>query len=463
MRKMAPYIVSKHRQSQLVGGLQTHLHIESPQVTLSSYHLPAPADWQAFERLSRDLFSAVWNDPRAQANGRAGQVQAGVDVFGTNSLTGELEGVQCKGKDARYGSAVTVSELQAEVKKALTFKPALKHYYLVTSGETDVKVQEEARGITEAHKKNGQFGVDVYSWDQLLALLQDHRKVARKHFRALQVALSEIDAPAELIAICHQSFQNGNAQFQSVDAVAAAEGFYPIQMDASMHYEGGVLDARAALAGQRNLFRDITAQLRTHPAATLAYFGIAHIPLTMHAGAAASTKQAIKLYELDAASGQWEPLLDDVGPDLGVELVDMGGPVGSEHAVIQVEVSARVAKADISQTITKPYRHFVVRIADPGRGVITHHDQARAIANKFREAVDHIHNENPATVQHVFAATPVSVSFRLGQMVSQTMHRSVLAYNYSQRSTPPYQWAVDLVAADGAPGQLWISEGRPCV
>ena len=71
--------------------------------------------------------------------------------------------------------------------------------------------------------------------------------------------------------------------------------------------------------------------------------------------------------------------------------------------------------------------------------------------------------ENPTTTMHVFAATPVSVSFRLGQMVSQTMHRSVLAYNYSQRSTPPYHWAVDLVAADGAPGQLWISEGQPRV
>ncbi len=430
---------------------------------LSSYHLPAPADWQAFERLNRDLFSAVWNDPRAQANGRAGQAQAGVDVFGTNSRTGGLEGVQCKGKDARYGNAVTIDELQAEVKKALTFKPALTHYYLVTSGETDVKVQEEARSITESHIQNGLFGVDVYSWDQLLGLLQDHRKVARKHFRALQIALSEIDVREELIAICHQSFQNGNAQFRTVDAVAAAEGFYPIQMDASMHYEGGVLDARAALASQRNLFRDITAQLRALPNAMLAYFGIAHIPLTMHAGAAASTKQAIKLYELDAASGQWKPLLDDAGPDLGVELVDMGGPVGGGHAVIQVEVSARVAKADIDQTITKPYRHFVLRIADPRRGVVTHHDQARAIANKFREAVDHIHNENPGTVQHVFAATPISVSFRLGQMVSQTMHCSVLAYNYSQRSTPPYHWAVDLVAADGAPGQLWISEGQPRV
>lgn len=432
-------------------------------MTLSSYHLPAPADWQAFERLSRDLFSAHWNDPRAQANGRGGQPQAGVDVFGINSRTGKLEGVQCKGKDARYGHSVEVAELREEVAKALTFKPALSHYYLITSGVADVKVQQEARLISERHKLAGLFGVEVYSWDQLLALLQDQRKVARKHYRALQVALSEIDTPAELIAICHQSFQNANAQFHTVDAVAAAEGFYPVQLDLSMHYESGVLDARAALSGQRNLFRDISGQLRAHPDATVAYFGIAHIPFIMHAGAAASTKQAIRLYELDAASGYWEPLLDEPGPDLGVDMYDLGGPIGADHAVIQVEVSAKVAQSDIDLTITKPYRHLAVRISEPRRGVITHHDQARAVAVAFRKAIDLIHNENPRTVHHVFAAVPVSVAFRLGQMVSQTMHRSVLAYNYSQRSTPPYHWAVDLLAADGSAEQFWTSEGKPRV
>ena len=432
-------------------------------MSLNAFHLPAPADWQAFERLARDLFSAFWRDSNAEMHGRTGQPQNGVDVYGTNIATGRLEGVQCKGKDGRYGHSVSVAELQDEVQKALKFAPTVSCYYLVSTGPGDVAVQQEARRISAEHAATGLFAVYVFGWDHLLNMLQDHAKVARKHFRALHVALSDIDAPSELIAICHQSFQNGNAQFHTVDAAAAAEGFYSVQMDASMHYEGGVLDARAALAGQRSLFRDITGQLRAHPEATVAYFGIAHIPLVMHAGAAASTKQAIRLYELDAASGQWEPLLDEPGPDLEVVLVDMGGPVGGEHAVIQVEVSARVAQADIDQTITQPYRHFIVRIAAPKRGVITHHDQARAVANAFREAIDRIHNENPATSQHVFAATPVSVSFRLGQMVSLTMHRSVAVYNYSQRSTPPYHWAVDLVAADGAPGQLWISEGKPRV
>ena len=394
----------------------------------------------------------------AEMNGRAGQAQAGVDVYGTNAITGKIEGVQCKGKDGRYGHSVTKAELRKEVGKAFKFKPALSCYYLVTSGVADVAVQEEARLITEEHAKEGKFPVRVFGWDQLLAILKDHKKVAREHFRALHLALSEVNAPAELITICHQSFHHAGL-FDRVDPVAAAEGFHQVLMDASPHFDSGVLDVRSALALQRNLYRDVCTQLRAHPKATVAYFGIAHIPLAMHAGSAVSTKQPVRLYELDGASatGEWNPLLDGDGPDLGVEIVDMGGPVGGPDAVIQVDVSARVAKADIDQTIDSPYRHFAVRIAEPRRGVVTHHDQARAIAYAFREAVDRIHNENPATTHHVFAATPMSVSFRLGQMVSHTMHRSVLAYNYSQRSSPPYFWAVDLVAADTDSGQLWIS------
>lgn len=447
---------NKFRDSTVTG-------IETGRISylaLSAFQLPAPADWQAFERFSRDLFAAHWGDPRAQLNGRAGQSQSGVDVFGINSSTGKLEGVQCKGKDERYGHSVTVAELQGEVAKALSFSPPISHYYLITSGVSDVAVQAEARRITAQHSQIGKFGVDVYSWEQLLAILQNHNSVARIHFRSLHVALSEIQSPAELIAVCHQTFQHASGLFHQVDPIAAADGFHPVLMDASAHYDSGVLDARAALAIQRNLYRDISTALRMRPEATVAYFGIAHIPLVMHAGAAASTRQAVRLYELDAASGQWNPLLEDPGPDLGVEIVDLGGPVGAEDAVIQVEVSARVAQSDIKQTIDRPHRHFAVRVSSPQRGVVTHHDQARAVAHAFRAVIDQIHNENPKTVQHVFAAVPVSIAFRLGQMVSHTIHRSVLVYNYSQRSTPPYQWAVDLLATDGVPGQLWISEDK---
>src|SRR4051795_13366162 len=88
-----------------------------------------PSDWATFENLCHALFKKVWNDPLAQKNGRRGQPQHGVDVFG--SLNGDREsyrGLQCKGKDANYGSKAKRSEIIAEIGKAGGFTPALEHW-----------------------------------------------------------------------------------------------------------------------------------------------------------------------------------------------------------------------------------------------------------------------------------------------------------------------------------------------
>ncbi len=55
---------------------------------------PPPAHWQDFE----DLCLKLWR-PRlidAKKNGRAGQPQAGVDIFGRDPKTDGWVGIQCK-------------------------------------------------------------------------------------------------------------------------------------------------------------------------------------------------------------------------------------------------------------------------------------------------------------------------------------------------------------------------------
>jgi hypothetical protein len=83
----------------------------------SSVKFPQPKDWQALERNARVLFKCALKDPNVQMNGRIGQPQNGVDVYGNRGgLGGPMVGVQCKGKDGEYGGAVTEAELEAEVK-----------------------------------------------------------------------------------------------------------------------------------------------------------------------------------------------------------------------------------------------------------------------------------------------------------------------------------------------------------
>lgn len=72
-----------------------------------------PNDPTAFESLCLDLWREVWHDLSAQKNGRSGQPQAGVDVFGQHE--GKWVGVQCKQKHGLVRRKVTVQELEAEV------------------------------------------------------------------------------------------------------------------------------------------------------------------------------------------------------------------------------------------------------------------------------------------------------------------------------------------------------------
>ena len=150
-------------------------------MTFERFQHPAPLYWEEFEDLCLSLFGAVWKYPSAQKNGRRGDAQHGVDVWGRRP-DGEWTAVQCKGKDAGYGHRVTKTELRTEVRKALTFEPALSSWTLATSGPKSAAVEAEARRITEEHRPQGLFEVHVMGWDDLRHLIADHPEVIEKHF-----------------------------------------------------------------------------------------------------------------------------------------------------------------------------------------------------------------------------------------------------------------------------------------
>ena len=102
--------------------------------------LQPPDDPVAFESLCLDLWKEVWGDDGAQKNGRSGQPQAGVDVFGRHG--GRQMGVQCKQKDGLLRSKLTVGELEAEAGKARGFEPPLDTFIVATSGPADARVQD---------------------------------------------------------------------------------------------------------------------------------------------------------------------------------------------------------------------------------------------------------------------------------------------------------------------------------
>ncbi|MBZ9775051.1 hypothetical protein [Mesorhizobium sp. CO1-1-8] len=171
-----------------------------------------PKDWGRFEDLCRCLFAAVWGDPYTQKNGRTGQPQHGVDVWGR--APGSHAGthcVQCKGKDANYGGKVTIAEFDAELAKAEHFQPQPAYWILATTAPADGTLQEHARVRSAEREALGAFPVNVLGWQTLVALMGEHPKVIEQfypehggHMQELLAAVRALPRRDEVLAMIEQ-------------------------------------------------------------------------------------------------------------------------------------------------------------------------------------------------------------------------------------------------------------------
>lgn len=152
---------------------------------ISNFQFPPPKNWQDFESLCRDLWCEIWKDPNTQKNGRSGQEQYGVDIYGRPNEGKFWAGVQCKGKDSYTNKIVTEKELLTEVEKAKNFTPKLSQWILATTSVRDAKIQQKAREITNEHKKKGLFSVHIRFWDDILEDIGKYSHLVEEHFRQI--------------------------------------------------------------------------------------------------------------------------------------------------------------------------------------------------------------------------------------------------------------------------------------
>lgn len=152
-----------------------------------------PKSWEHFEDLCHALFKKVWKDPLAQKEGRRGQPQNGVDIFGSiNEDRSRFYGVQCKGKDANYGASASWSEILIEIAKADSFSPQLEHWIYATTAPVDGKLQREARVLSNNRATNGKFTISVLGWEEIQALIAQEPSVVQEFYPEAAFNLPQI-------------------------------------------------------------------------------------------------------------------------------------------------------------------------------------------------------------------------------------------------------------------------------
>lgn len=135
-----------------------------------------PENWQDFEKLCKKLWGEIWDcSDTIQRNGRSGQNQKGVDVYGKPKNETEYYGIQCKGKDDYTVSQLSQKEIDEEITKAMNFSPKLKRLIFATTANKDAGIEEYIRQINIEHIQNGLFEVYLSSWEDIVDLLEERR------------------------------------------------------------------------------------------------------------------------------------------------------------------------------------------------------------------------------------------------------------------------------------------------
>jgi len=147
--------------------------------------LRKPENWQDFESLCKKLWGEIWKCPEIKKNGRQGQTQHGVDVYGIPLGEQQYFGIQCKGKDEYTHAQLTESEVDKEIEKALLFEPLLKKFYFATTANKDATIETYIRKKNIESLQKNAFEVHLFSWEDIVDLIDENRETHDYYVKSL--------------------------------------------------------------------------------------------------------------------------------------------------------------------------------------------------------------------------------------------------------------------------------------
>jgi hypothetical protein len=135
-----------------------------------------PENWQDFESLCKKLWGEIWEIPhKIKKNGRLGQPQSGVDIYGIPKNEFEYWGIQCKGRDEYTSAKLTKADIDKEIRKAKTFQPKLKVFIIATTANKDVEIEEYVRVKDFESRSTNEFEILLYCWEDIADLIEENR------------------------------------------------------------------------------------------------------------------------------------------------------------------------------------------------------------------------------------------------------------------------------------------------
>lgn len=210
-------------------------------------------------------------------------------------------------------------------------------------------------------------------------------------------------------------------------------------------------DPIAAVQRQADLVQHLDNLLNDYPSALIAYFGIAHIPLLFYLGYSLTTKRRLHFFEFDRYASQWKYLRGKrKGPRLQLEGIPACLSNESGDVLVRISITHTVRLPEVLEIIPSPITSLHLYLKSPQRDVVVSEHQLYDYGTQFRKMLDAVHEFVPNRRRtHIFYAGPVSLAVYLGQLISHTVDRNVVVYNYTTKDVPRYSWGLEITAAPG--------------
>jgi hypothetical protein len=164
--------------------------------TIQSIELPKPKNWQDFETMVCDAMSQRWKSPDMQKNGRPGQTQNGVDIYGPDAI-GRRVGVQCK----RVKESLSMKVVTEEIAAAETFIGSLSALYIATTSDYDSVLQKDVRLLSDKRVAGGKFAVSLIFWEEVINGLILNSAVFKAHYPQITLSSPVSDRERQLAAL----------------------------------------------------------------------------------------------------------------------------------------------------------------------------------------------------------------------------------------------------------------------
>lgn len=145
--------------------------------TIAHTHIPLPKAWDEFEEITLSATRLRWGFLDFFRNGRRGQRQDGVDIFGT-PRAGYHVGIQCK----NTVGGISLPDVLTAVNNAASFKPPLAVLYIATTAEHDGRLQEKVRNLSDQRRASGEFAVEILFWSDISGDLAKDADEFFKHY-----------------------------------------------------------------------------------------------------------------------------------------------------------------------------------------------------------------------------------------------------------------------------------------